>query len=358
MDLTPDTETFIRNQLDRAGIPGAALAWVTRSGDTGYLEHGFADLATRTPVQRDTRFHLFSGTKLYTAAALMRLVEQGLVELDAPIRRYLPELPVRDEITITNLASHASGLSDSLRAFLATHFPDEPAPSTATALARYALGRGKRPGVKASYGNVNFAILGELVSRASGVPYEVFVRRELLTPLGADLSFRDDGKGSAVGYVGRFSPMLLLLRFLAPDTAKHIRAGRVGGLVALRPYSLDTAAIGGLVGNTTAFRPLLREMLNPNDGVLRAESKRALLTVRVSGAAGIVSQAGVGIGWKRGLVEGRTFFNHEGGGAGFGTETRLYPDEGIGVVLLTNLSHSRGLSVMAHRVCERLRELA
>ena len=93
-------------------------------------------------------------------------------------------------------------------------------------------------------------------------------------------------------------------------------------------------------------------MLDPDDGVLRATSKRAMLIVRAEGAAGIVSRAGVGVGWKRGVVAGREFFNHEGGGAGFGSETRLYPREGLGVVLLTNLSHSRGLSEMAHRVCE------
>lgn len=135
------------------------------------------------------------------------------------------------------------------------------------------------------------------------------------SPLGADLAFEDDGRESALGYVGRFSPMLLLLRFLAPETARRVRGDRVGALVSLRPYALDTAAIGGLVGAATAFLPFLREMLDPDDGVLRATSKRAMLIVRAEGAAGIVSRAGVGVGWKRGVVAGREFFNHEGGGA-------------------------------------------
>lgn len=354
MTIEVATERAIRAELDASEVPGAAIAWVRREGASGHLEHGLADLAARRPVEPATRFHLFSGTKLYTAAALMRLVEGGAVRLDASVREYLPELPVRRELTVAHLASHASGLSDSLRAFLATHFPGEPAPSAAEALARYPIGRGGAPGGRARYRNVNYAILGELVSRVSGVPFEAFVRRELLEPLGAELGFEDDGVGSAVGYLPRFSPMRLVLRALHPATARRIVVGRAGGLVALAPYALDTAAIGGLVGTAGAFLPFLREMLAPGDGVLRATSKRALLAMRSRGPAGIVSREGVALGWKIGKVGARTFYNHEGGGAGFASETRLYPEEGLGVVVLMNLTHAARLSRLAHRICERL----
>ncbi len=356
MRLERSDEAWICAELDRAKVPGAALAWVTRSGESGHLEHGFADLASRAPVAVSTRFHLFSGTKLYTATAVMRLVEEEKVALESPVRRYLPELHVRDELTVMLLLSHASGLPDTLGAFLSTHLAGDPIPSTAEALARYRVGRGRAPGGRASYSNVSYAILGELVSRVSGEPFATFVERALLRPLGAELTFEDDGVGSAVGYMSRFSPAFLLLRFLQPSVARRIRSDRVGSLVGLRPFSLDTAAIGGLVGAAGAFLPLLREMLTRGDGALRASSKDALLTPRSRGAAGIVSREGVALGWKLGALGARRFFNHEGGGPGFATETRLYPDEGVGVVVLMNLTHSRGLSRLAHRICERLRE--
>lgn len=348
-------EAWIRAELDRAGVPGAALAWVTRGGDGGHLEHGFAELSARRPVEPGTRFHLFSGTKLYTAAAVMLLVERGAVALEDPVRRHLPELPVREELTVAHLLSHASGLPDSLRAFLSTHLSGDLAPSTGEALARYRLGRGAAPGGQARYGNVNYAILGELVSRVDREPFPAFVRAALLGPLGAELAFEDDGEGSAVGYVSRWSLELPLLRLLQPAVARRIRGARAGGLVGLRPFSLDTAAIGGLVGSAGAFLPFLREMLAPEDGVLRASSKRALLAPRSRGAAGIVSRDGVALGWKVGRVGARTFFNHEGGGPGFASETRLYPEEGVGFVLLMNLTHGRALSHLAHRVAERVR---
>jgi CubicO group peptidase (beta-lactamase class C family) len=316
-----------------------------------------ADVASRRPVRATTTFHLFSGTKLYTAAAVLLLTERGHVSLDAPVRTYLPELPVRADVTVRHLASHASGIPDTLRAFLAVHFAGERAPSTAEALARYRLDRGKAPAGKARYGNVNYAILGELVTRVSGKPYEDFVASELLAPLGARLSFEDTGSGDvAVGYVSRFSPMLWALRFLLPDVASRIRAGTEGSLVALAPYSLDTAAIGGLVGTAASFLPFVKEMLSPGDGVLRASSKREMLTLHARGAAGVMSRDGVGLGFKRGTSGTHTFWNHEGGGAGFCTETRLYPESDLGVVILMNVSQSAGWSKLCHRIAERIRE--
>lgn len=376
-ELTNVTRQRVLGELERVGAPGFAVAWIHgASGAPQTLVHGVADATAAAAghahaIGPHTRFALFSGTKLYTAAAVMRLVEQGSLSLDAPVREYLDELAVADELTVRHLLSHASGLSDTLTAFLSVHFAGERAPSTAEALARYRLGL-TRPGRGARYTNVSFAILGELISRVAGMPFVDFVRRELLAPLGAELSFEapvegasdgasdrasagaSAGASAATGHVSRLSPMLYLLRWLIPHAAQRIRAGRAGRLVTLRPYALDTAAIGGLSGSALAFLPLLREMLSETDGVLRAASKREMLTLQSRGAAGVVSRDGVGLGWKRGTVDGRIFWNHEGGGAGFGTETRLYPDVGLGVVILMNLSHSAGLSRACHRACELL----
>lgn len=359
MSVSDQLRRRVLDEVARVGAPGCSMAWlhVDREGAAtrDALVYGVTDAITREPVEPSTRFHLFSGTKLYTAAAVMRLVERRALELDAPVRTYLPELAVRESVTVRHLLSHASGLSDTLTAFLSAHFAGEPAPSTAEALARYRL-RGGEPGRGARYTNVSFAILGELISRVSKTPYVDFVRRELFAPLGADLTFEATGQGAATGHVSRFSPMLYLLRLLVPRVATRIRAGRAGHLVTLRPYAIDTAAIGGISGSAEAFLPLLSELLDARDGLLTAASKRELFTLQSRGAAGIVSRDGVGLGWKRGTVDRRVFWNHEGGGAGFGTETRLYPDAGLGVVILMNLSHSAGLSRACHRICELLYE--
>ena len=155
--------------IKTARIPGCAIAcW--QAGQTATFTHGMADIGRARPVAPATVFHLFSGTKLYTASALMRLVERGLVDLDAPVTTYLRELQLRYPVTVRQLASHSSGLPETLTAFLAVHFQGAPLPSTAEALSRYRTGSGRQPGTRVAYRNVNFAILGELVTRVSGVP--------------------------------------------------------------------------------------------------------------------------------------------------------------------------------------------
>jgi CubicO group peptidase (beta-lactamase class C family) len=333
------------------------VATVERGGATQAWTWGRARLEPPRAVELDTVFHLFSGTKLYTATALMRLVEQGRVALDDSVQAHLPELPLRVPITLRQLASHSSGLPETLAGLLATHFVGEPTPSTAEALARFRLDTGKAPG-RVAYRNVNYAILGELISRLGGAPYERFVHDEVLAPLGAAPRYAyapAELERAATGYLPRLSPMRLALRLLAPDTARRLYAGAHGRLMALEPYALDAAAIGGLVGTILDFTPLLADMLDPGDGLLRAATKAEMLTLQAEGAAGIVSRVGVGLGWKLGRVGGVEFWNHEGGGAGFCSETRLYPEAGLGVVVLMNLSQTAKLSRVAHELCEALR---
>lgn len=305
-----------------------------------------------------TVFHLFSGTKLYTAAAVMLLRDRGLLELDRPVADYLPQLELRHAISVRQLLSHSSGLPDTLKAFLAVHFDGVPLPSSRAALARYRTDQGKEPGRKAAYRNVNYAILGELITRLSGVPYVDFVEYELLSALqsGAKFEYTDDMRQhAAVGYMPRFSLMRWLLRFMMPDVSRRLERARVGSLVPLNEYALDTAAIGGLLGGAEDFLAMASELLTSGDGVLSANSKREMLTLQSEGAAGIASKVGVGLGWKCGRRHGVEFWNHEGGGAGYTSETRIYLEDSVGVVILMNATQTKGLSLLADEICEVLR---
>lgn len=355
--LTPELKAAAAATLHTAGVPGTALA-IWHRGTTETAAFGLADIGRATAATADTVFHLFSGTKLYTAAALMRLVEGGLVDLDAAVTRYLPALRLAHPVTLRQLASHASGLPETLSALLAVHFAGEPMPDTAAALARYRTTGGQVPGRTVAYRNVNYAILGELISTVSGTPYTEYVTREILTPLGSRAAFDytpDTRARAATGYIPRFEPTRWALKLLMPSMARRIEAGRDGSLVRLNEFALDTAAIGGLVGTLADFLPLTVEMLTPGDGVLRADSKRTMLTVQARGAAGIASTEGVGIGWKFGRAGGAAFWNHEGGGPGFTSETRIYPEAGLAMVLLMNATQTRARSLAAHAVCEAIR---
>jgi CubicO group peptidase (beta-lactamase class C family) len=160
---------------------------------------------------------------------------------------------------------------------------------------------------------------------------------------------------AATGYMDRWDPMRLVLRVLHPAVARRVYAARDGRFVALAEYDLATAAIGGLVGSVGEFARFVQAQLGDGGPVLSAASTRAMQTLVATGAAGIESRAGVGLGWKFGEVDGRPFLNHEGGGAGFTTELRIYPREGIGLAIAMNAMQMPRTMRVAHAISELVR---
>lgn len=344
--------------LASARVPGCSIAVVDRNGLIWADGFGFADLLGGRPAQADTVYHLFSGTKLFTAAAIMQLAERGQLSLDDPVTRHLPEAAALDGITLRHLLSHRSGLKESLRGLLATTFPHERARTAEDALRAFPLIASRPPGTRVEYRNTNFALLGAVIGRASGMEYRRYVAEQVLRPLEADCAFSITDAmrpRAAIGYMDRWDPMRLVLGFLYPQVARRLYGTRVGGLVELMDYDLSTAAIGGLVGTVPDFARFLRSQLAGGAPVLVERSVREMQTLVARGAAGIESREGVGLGWKFGRVGDRTFLNHEGGGAGFTSELRLYPQEGIGIALAMNAMRMPRTMRLAHVISERVR---
>jgi CubicO group peptidase (beta-lactamase class C family) len=208
------------------------------------------------------------------------------------------------------------------------------------------------------YRNVNYALLGEIITRRSGQPYTTYVTAHILQPLGMNVAFSftpEMQSDAASGYIEYWNPMRLILRWLMPDVTRKVSGPRSGKWMELRDYNLDTAAIGGLVGSAVEFAPFLIAHLNEGRGILRANSVQQMQTIMARGQAGVESKVGVGLGWKIGQVNGCAFLNHEGSGAGFTSETRLYPQDQIGIIMLMNVMGVK-VNQLAHRVCGMIRE--
>ncbi len=346
-----------RAELEALGIPGCSLAVVARGGAAWVEGFGYADLMSARRATADTSYHLFSGTKLFTASAVLQLAEAGKLALDDAVTAHLPEYRSLRMVTLRHLLSHTSGLRDTLAAMLAVHFADEAAPDSAAALGRFRIAARRPPGRRVEYRNVNYALLGEVVSRVSGRPFTSYVRERLLEPLGMKAAFSSRATASAyaaTGYMGAWEPARFLFRLRFPKTARRLIRSRIGSLIELAPYDLDTAAIGGLVGPVTGFLPFVLAQLNGGRGILSQASTALMQTLQARGRAGIEARFGVGLGWKIGETAGRRFLNHEGGGAGFTSETRIYPREGLGMVIAMNRLVGTKSCSLAHRICEAL----
>ena len=179
---------FVGATAARFGIPGVAVG-VWADGRAVYACYGVTSVDNRLPVDQDTLFLLGSVTKTYTATAVMRLVAEGRVELDAPVHRYVPEFRLKDEraaaqVTVLHLldfgliADFGEG-DDALAAYVARMAELELiAPS----------------GARASYSQAGFNLAGRIIEKVTGLTYERAVASLLFEPLGLSHSFfaRDD----------------------------------------------------------------------------------------------------------------------------------------------------------------------
>ena len=171
--------------LSEYRAPGAVVAVVRDQRLAWWRGYGRLDLASDAIPDADTLFRLQSITKPFTGLAIMQLRDAGLLDLDDPLVRHLPEFAAvqmrhgaADDVTLRLLLCHHSGLLSEQ-----TKIPQTP--SRAQLLASLGhLEVGSRPGTEFKYSNVGFALLGEVIARRGGRPYRDYVRDEVLEPLG------------------------------------------------------------------------------------------------------------------------------------------------------------------------------
>lgn len=193
--MSDDTLTeFVAAKAEEFGIPGVAVGmWA--NGREVYACCGMTSVDNPLPVDQDTLYLLGSITKTYTATALMRLVAEGRVELDAPVRRYVPELRLADErtaaeVTVLNLLNHTSGLGVGYIAD--TGEGDDALADYVAKLTELELVA--PPGTRASYSQAGYNLAGRIVEKVTELTYERAVASLVLEPLGLSHSFyaRDD----------------------------------------------------------------------------------------------------------------------------------------------------------------------
>jgi CubicO group peptidase (beta-lactamase class C family) len=334
----------VLEQLTSREVAGVSAA-VVRPGGTIDLESaGVADIPSGRPATPDTVFLWFSMTKIVTATAVLQLAERGALSLEDPVERFLPEFPApRSEwptVEVRHLLSHSAGLVNPIPVrwvHPAGERGRDPHTFALELLARHDRLRSPA-GSKAVYSNLGYIALGEVIAAASGQSFEEFVRTQILQPLSmtsTGFSYAETGSEEiATGYQRRFHPMTPLFRLLLP---KDIMGTKEGRFVAFNRFHVDGPAYGGLVGPVRDAARFMAVHLGGGeyDGVrlLSAESVEAMQTLQASGR-----KLDVGLGWfRRGADRsGGEFWEHLGGGGGFWSMMRIYPEQDTGVLTMGN----------------------
>jgi len=324
-------------------VPGIAVVVAGPEGLRAAGAAGLADIVAHRPASLGMVCPWFSMTKVVTATAAVRLAERGVLDLDAPVDRHVPALSrVRprqwaSRITTRHLLSHSAGLPNPVPVRW-IHRADQPAPDPDVFLGGLLARHGRlrfEPGTRSTYSNLGPLVVAAALAATTGRPFTELVHQEILHPLGmraTAFTYTPQARPlAAVGYHPRRSPMRLLL----PRWAIGEPAGR---WIALRPFLVDGAAYGGLVGPAEELARFLQ--LHLRDGELdgtRILSPPAAAAMRQIAMAG--RRYDLGLGWFRPASQRNAdppFVEHLGGGAGVYNLIRIYPTRGAGVAVMGN----------------------
>lgn len=340
----PQIESIFRQFAEKHPVPGLAYGIVVDGKLATAGGMGVQNVGDQTPVTPDSVFRIASMSKSFTAMAVMKLRDDGKVRLDNPVKDYVPELadlpyPTRDSapITVRQLLTMSGGFpQDDPWADRQLDMPE----SQFSKLMKNGISFSNPPGIKFEYSNYGYAILGRVVTNASGMPHQTFIKQNILDPLGMTSSTFDIKAVSrerlAMGYRreqnewieetpladGAFASMGGLFTTIS-DFARYMAF-----LLSAFP-SRDDDESGPV------RRSSVREMQQPWQHRIVASGRPS------PDLPALVQSDGYGYGLVTGMDSVLGYSVAHGGGLpGYGTFYRLLPDCNIGIVAFTNLTYS------------------
>jgi CubicO group peptidase (beta-lactamase class C family) len=324
--LFRELDERIEAAMKRYQVPGVAVGvwWQGREHLRGF---GVTNLDHPVPVDADTLFRIGSTTKTFTATAMMGLVEQGRVDLRAPVRKYLPDFALADEtvansVTVRQLMNHSAG-------WLGDDYGDFGRGDDA--LTRYVAAMKQLPqltplGQVFAYNNVAFVVAGRMIELLTGKPYETALQDLVLDPLGLKHS-------------GFFTDQLIGESISASHDVENDRAVVMRGGWAF-PRSINPT--GGLISSAREQLAYARFHLGDGTGadhkqVLRPQSLAAMRADPGPGGTVTMEIDGVCVGWwQRRTAQHVPVFQHGGSWGGQRSDFFFVPDRQFAMTVLTN----------------------
>jgi CubicO group peptidase (beta-lactamase class C family) len=328
-------------------IPGLAFGIVV-DGKLVYAgNYGYADIERKVPVSSKTVFRVASMSKSVAAMAILQLRDAGKLSLDDPAAKYIPELsglqyPTRDapQITIRHLLTHGAGFPED------NPWGDRQLADSDKELAELInrqLSFSNAPGVAYEYSNLGYALLGRIITRVSGMPYQVYIRQQIFQPLGMTNSryaYNEVPPGLlAHGYrwiYGQWREEPLLPD--APDGSWGAMGGLLSSVEDFSAYMalhLQAWPPSDAPDTGPLSRSSLREMHHP----WRFTGLNLQFAYKPGEPCPVAGAYAYGLRWTRDCM-GRTYIDHSGGLPGFGTQWRILPEYGIGVVAFGNRTYA------------------
>lgn len=343
--------------------PGLSVV-VVQDGEIVYQNgFGMADGPKNIPTTVDTVYNTWSMVKPMTAAAVLQLQEQGLLNIDDPVADYLPFFEVQylsessETVTIRHLMNHSSGLSNNMpELFQWIHFDGDPEWNQ-TELIKEKLPDyaelAYEPGSEAIYTNVGYMVLVALIEAVSGQTYQQYMIDHIFEPLEmndtnwtyteATIDREAAGSSPSLDYQSLLLPLLL-----NEDQMDDLIREKVDGVIWFNRVYTDQKGPTGPISTAADISRFIMAILNEGelDGQrILSEESVALMINESHVFPGNSPEAGNykdydqmyhGLGWYVVKSPDLVFIAHGGGGPGFASDMRLYPDRELGMVVIAN----------------------
>jgi CubicO group peptidase (beta-lactamase class C family) len=316
-NFNPQTlDDYLKNQVKINNLPGLAVA-VVKDNKVVFLK-GYGEATPGQPITGQTQFYIGSLTKTLTSLAVMQLVEQGKIELNSPIQRYLPWFTLADpnaasKITIRHLLNQTSGLGEGSDPGVSDFNYAENINEQVRGMADANLL--SVPGEKFQYYNGNYQVLGLVIEQISGQPYGEYMREHVFTPLGMNHTITNPKIAS---YLAQGNSMVFGWPF--PNN----QIFRPGGLPS--GYVISTAE--------DLAHLMIAEL---NQGSYGTEQIVSSSTLALTHTPPNKTGSSYGMGWvaSKDSQFGRVLY-HDGALENFNAQMILFPDMHTGFVALTN----------------------
>jgi CubicO group peptidase (beta-lactamase class C family) len=350
-----ELERYLDKMVQTQNPPGVSVAVVKDNEIRYQYSTGKADAPNGFKATNETVYHWWSMTKVVTAIGILQLSEQGMIELDAPVTDYLDFFEVdygkyTGEITIRQLLRHSSGLPDTVPAIIGwVHTEDviyDQVEQVHQYLSEYDQLR-FAPDSQSAYSNYGYMVLGAIIAEVTGESYEAYVAEHILKPAKMNhtgfLYAANLGANEAKGSHPVLNYMTPLLPFYLD--LDSIISERTGLTLWFNRLYLDVTPSSGLIGPAADVVRLLVAIQTP--GVLLSEeSLESMLPLGLE----ITERP---LGWAEFGLEDRKWVQHSGGGPGFATVMRYYPNEQLGIAVMAN-----GTNLDRNKLVEELASLS
>ena len=331
-EMKTKIERLVAEFMSDKGVPGLSVAIASNNQPVFVEGFGLSDVENSVKTTTGTRFRTASIAKSLTSVAVMSLVDEGKIDLDAEVQKYCPDYPMKKwPVTVRQVLGHLGGIrhyKSALEASSTEHFF-----SLNSALATFAddplL---HEPGTKYRYSSFGYNLIGSVAEGASGQDFVTLLNAHVLKPSGMTDTVADDNfaviPGRSRGYI---RPSEVFINRL-PSGNKFV----AGELYNSKLHDTSMKIPGG--GLLSTPRDLVRFACAVNKGALLSSDCVQEMWTPQTTVSG--SKTTYGLGWKVGTQIGRKAVWHTGGQSGTSTVLVLFPESGISIALMCNLQNT------------------